>query len=117
MFRVNYYFYETVLWIAKFPKSLREFLGSFRVIEVFLEVWEFHTDEVLQLFQCGILGPIRKKKLLINIKFKKSQRGVQLGAIMLSKKVLDPLQYRPVTKASLINYIKAKKNKSGNVLL
>ena len=71
----------------------------------------FILRKFLQLSQCGILGPIRKKKLLINIKFKKSQHGVQLGAIILSKKVLDPLQYRSVLKASLINYIKAKKNK------
>lgn len=53
MFRINYPFYQTVLWSAKrvkkvklfgrtclrkFAKSLREFLSSFCVIAVFLEV-------------------------------------------------------------------------------
>ena len=53
MFRINYSFYQTVLWSAKrvkkvklfgrtcltkFAKSLREFLSSFCVIAVFLEV-------------------------------------------------------------------------------
>ena len=53
MFRVNYPFYETVSWSAKrvkkvklfgrtcltkFAKSLREFLSSFCVKAVFLEV-------------------------------------------------------------------------------
>ena len=71
MFRVNYPFYETVLWSAKrvkklelfgrtcltkFAKSLREFLSSFCVIAVLLEVWEFNTEEV---FATSLMGYFR----------------------------------------------------------
>ena len=45
------------------------------------------------------------------------RHGVQLRATILSKKVLHQLYYRPVTKGSLVKYIREKKNKSGNILL
>ena len=122
MFRVNDPFYETVLWSAKrvkkvklfgptcltkFAKSLREFLSSFFVIAVLLEVWEFNTEEGFCNSPNGVFwGQYEKKKLLINIKFKnpnwheahqldiykaQSRHGVQLRATILSKKVLDQL--------------------------
>ena len=79
MFHVNYPFYETVSWSAKrvkkvklfgrtcltkFAKSLREFLSSFCVKAVFLEVWEFNTKEVFATPLMGYFGANTRKKIV-----------------------------------------------------
>ena len=77
MFRVNYPFYETVLWSAKrmkkvklfgrtcltkFAKSLREFLSPFCVIAVLLEFSEFNTEEVFATPLMRYFGANTRKK-------------------------------------------------------
>ena len=91
MFRVNYPFYETVLWSAKrvkkvklfgrtclmkFAKSLREFLSSFCVIAVFLEVWEFNTEEVFATPLMGYFGANTRKKLFKSFKILTGMRHI-----------------------------------------
>ena len=56
----------------KFAKSLREFLSSFCVIAVFLEVWEFNIEEVFATPLMGYLGANTRKKIVNKHKVKKS---------------------------------------------